>query len=201
MSFYLPCEKNTDCPSGTQCVNGNCTVIPGIAKCSDPGHTCPGGSACDPVSGLCKVIPGIIDCRTSGVECPPGTQCDQSGACVQVLTPIKDCRIFGCGLGGVCNTSSGVCENGGGVPDTTNLCASQHNFDNAVYKALKYVRKKDEKLMAGPLAVYMIIHMIFLVWGVVLAFKSQPPANRTIHITLAMVFGPAYVLAYYLNAF
>jgi hypothetical protein len=83
----------------------------------------------------------------------------------------------------------------------SNLCEDQDTFNNAFYKALKHSRKKDDKKIAGILAVYLVIHTIFLIWGIVLAFKSQPPQNRVVHITLAIVFAPAYVLAYYMNMF
>lgn len=84
---------------------------------------------------------------------------------------------------------------------TQNVCKDQHSFNHALYKALKHAKKKDNKKIAGPLAVYLGIHIIFLIWGIMLAFKSQPPQNRVVHITLAIVFAPAYVLAYYLNLF
>jgi hypothetical protein len=79
------------------------------------------------------------------------------------------------------------------------VCDDQQKFNDAFYKAVKNARKKDDKRMTGPLSVYITIHTIFLIWGVVLAFKSQPPENRILHITAAILVGPAYVLAYYLN--
>lgn len=84
---------------------------------------------------------------------------------------------------------------------TQNVCASQDSFNDAFYHALKYSRNKDSRTVAGPLAAYLVVHTLFLIWGIVLAFKSQPPQNRVVHITLAIVFAPAYVLAYYLNMF
>jgi len=48
--------------------------------------------------------------------------------------------------------------------------------------------------------VYGLLHLIFLFWGIMLALK-QPVDQQIVHITLAMVFSPAYVLAYYLNTF
>ena len=80
------------------------------------------------------------------------------------------------------------------------LCDDQDTFNHAFYKALNHARKKDDKKVAGAVCVYMIIHMIFLIWGIMLAFQ-QPKEQRVIHITLAIVFAPAYVLAYYLNMF
>lgn len=80
------------------------------------------------------------------------------------------------------------------------LCNDQDSFNHAFYKALRHSRKKDDKKVAGAVCVYMIIHLMFLIWGIMLAFK-QPAENRVVHITLAMVFAPAYVLAHYLNMF
>ena len=128
-------------------------------------------------------------------DCLLGATCNlNTGKCKG-----QDCRQIPCELGGKCNTSTGRCE-GQGTPDT-NICDSQEAFNHAFYKALKYTRKKDDKKITGVLAVYLFIHTIFLIWGIVLAFKSQPPQNRVVHVTLAIVFAPAYVLAYYLNMF
>jgi hypothetical protein len=81
----------------------------------------------------------------------------------------------------------------------SNVCTDQKTFNNAFYEALKDSRKKDDKKIDGVILVYIVIHTIFLIWGIILAFKSQPPQNRVVHITLAIVFSPMYVLAYYLN--
>ena len=80
---------------------------------------------------------------------------------------------------------------------------NQQDFNQIFYKALEYSRDRDVDKMKknNGLLIYIAIHVLFLVWGVMLAFKSQPPHNRVVHITLAIVFGPAYVLAYYLNTF
>lgn len=80
------------------------------------------------------------------------------------------------------------------------LCDNQDSFNDAFYKALKNSRKEDNKKMASGVGVYLLIHLIFLFWGIMLALK-QPKDQQIVHITLAMVFSPAYVLAYYLNAF
>ena len=80
------------------------------------------------------------------------------------------------------------------------LCNNQDDFNDAFYKALKHSRKKDNKKMASGVGVYMLIHLIFLFWAIILALK-QPKDQQIVHLTLAMVFSPVYVLAYYLNAF
>ena len=79
------------------------------------------------------------------------------------------------------------------------LCNDQHTFNNAIAHAIKDYDKKITKKMSGPLTMYSIVHIIFVIWGVMLAFKTDTSEHRVINITLAIVFGPAYVLAYYLN--
>ena len=146
-----------------------------------------------------------LDCNTPGVQCPKGSACDhKSGQCLEFAPPHStpmslDCRTAGvhCPLGTVCN-HDGKCQEFAPLVD---VCKDEFVLNKAFYNALQYVKAKDAKKLAGPLAVYMVIHMIFLIWGILLAFASQPKANRVIHITLAIVFGPAYVLAYYLNMF
>ena len=49
------------------------------------------------------------------------------------------------------------------------VCNNQDTFNDSVYKALKYSKKKED--------------------------------NRVVHITLAIIFAPAYCLAYYMNTF
>ena len=80
------------------------------------------------------------------------------------------------------------------------LCDNQDKFNDAFYKALKKSRKKDNKNMVKGAGCYALIHIIFLFWGIMLALK-QPVDQQIVHITLAIVFSPAYVLAYYLNTF
>ena len=78
------------------------------------------------------------------------------------------------------------------------LCDNQTNFNDAYYKASEnYINKKERQY--NSLVLYPIVHFVFLVWGVILALKSAPPENRVIHLTLALLVSPLYVLAYYLN--
>ena len=80
------------------------------------------------------------------------------------------------------------------------LCDNQDNFNDAFYKALKHSRKKDNKKMASGVGIYLVFHLIFLFWAIMLALK-QPKNQQIVHLTLAIVFSPVYVLAYYLNTF
>lgn len=79
------------------------------------------------------------------------------------------------------------------------LCNDQDTYNQAWYTALKNTRKKEEKKWSKTLLVYSIIHLVFLIWGILIALKT-PKKYRSLHVTLAIVFAPAYVLAHYLSA-
>jgi hypothetical protein len=141
----------------------------------------------------------VLQCATMNLE-PDPSAIPPRYAKLQDCNNSLDCRISeGCHLGGKCNINTGKCE-GSGTPDT-NVCTTQSTFSNAYYRAVQDAQRRDTKKMINVMYLYLVIHFIFLIWGIMLAFKSQPKENRVIHITLAVVFGPAYVLSYYLNMF
>ena len=79
------------------------------------------------------------------------------------------------------------------------LLNNENAFNNEFSNSLKNYRKKRKSMSEQLLMCYTLVHLIFLVWGVMLAFRSVPRQNRVMHLTLAIVFGPAYVLGYYIN--
>jgi len=85
------------------------------------------------------------------------------------------------------------------------VCNNQEEFEKAVYKASKYVKAQEQEenkqKMTNTMSSYLVVHTIFMIWGILLAFKSVPPEFRVLHITAAVIASPAYVLAYYLNMF
>jgi hypothetical protein len=203
----MTCDSGSKCDSDTgMCVFNGDKVPPMIMKdCRSDGVKCGYGGTCDQDSGICVVngreVPVMTkegDCRDDGVTCLNSTCNPSNGKCINMKMK-EDCRVSGCGFGGQCDSGTGECV-GKGVPDL-NIVGNQHNFNYAFYQALKNARKKDRMLLSGGMAFYLFIHIIFLIWGVMLAFKSQPKQSRVLHITLAIIFGPAYVLAYYLNSF
>lgn len=78
----------------------------------------------------------------------------------------------------------------------SSVCDNQDDFNNAFATAVKEYNKKMSKKWSGFLTVYAIFHIICIVWAVYLALKSSPPENRVLHVTLAVVFGPAYLISY-----
>ena len=183
------CEPGKACDKKT----GICeTVLE--PDCRLPSIKCESGTVCDPKRGKCE-----LNCNLPSNKCDSGKVCDKTTGLCEPSTLELDCRVVPCLLGSDCDTKTGKCVPKG-TPDL-NLCDNQKNFNHAFYKAIEYSRNRDEKKISPFLFAYLVIHFIFLVWGIVLAFKSQPPENRLVHITLSIVFAPAYVIAYYLNAF
>jgi positive regulator of sigma E activity len=77
------------------------------------------------------------------------------------------------------------------------VCSDQETFNHAFHKALKHEEKSEMKKMRTSTIVYVILWFIFFIWAILLAFKSEPE-HRLIHLVLAMVFSPFYVISYYL---
>jgi hypothetical protein len=81
-----------------------------------------------------------------------------------------------------------------------NLCSTGKSFNVAVKKAVDEIDKKIEKNTKPWVYVYAVIWMIFFVWALILAMSLPKGPGRVVHLTLAMVFSPLYVLAYYFGA-
>jgi hypothetical protein len=79
------------------------------------------------------------------------------------------------------------------------VCENQKNFNHAIYNAVKDYDRRERRQMSGFVTFYIMLHLVFLIWGVMLALTSVPKENRVLHITLAVLFSPAYVMSYYLD--
>ena len=82
-----------------------------------------------------------------------------------------------------------------------NACANQATFNSAVYNAVKYCEKKD-KAPTWVVVVTAIIMAIFLGWAIILALKIGATTSREtsiLHVVLAVLFSPIYILSYYLG--
>jgi glucose-6-phosphate-specific signal transduction histidine kinase len=79
------------------------------------------------------------------------------------------------------------------------VCNNQADFNMAVEKAIDYNNDKSKHKKWYTL--YLVIWIVFFVWGIMLAVKVSPGHERIEHLVLAMVFSPLYVLAYYMGAF
>jgi hypothetical protein len=61
------------------------------------------------------------------------------------------------------------------------------------------LQKLDTKTFRTIYTIVSIIYLIFMVWGVILALKVNKFEQRILHVTLALIAGPAYVFGYYLS--
>jgi len=81
------------------------------------------------------------------------------------------------------------------------VCANQDVFNVAVRKALKENEKEAMKKIGSWVYVYVVLWLVFFVWGVILAMQISDHTERVEHILFALVFGPIYVIAYYLGGY
>jgi Cys-rich repeat protein len=98
------CTKDSDCPSGNYCNNGNCNKIISIGGCTNDSD-CPSGNYCN--NGNCNKIISIGGC-TNDSDCPSGNYCN-NGNCNKIIS-IGGCKTA-CGTDMYCNGNSCVKDN------------------------------------------------------------------------------------------
>jgi len=86
-----------------------------------------------------------------------------------------------------------------GYDPNSNVCTNQDDFNEAFRKALKYNDKENMKKAKPWVYVYVVLWVIFFIWAIMLAMQVPPGPERIEHLIFAIVFSPAYVLAYYLG--
>jgi hypothetical protein len=81
-----------------------------------------------------------------------------------------------------------------------NVCNDQKTFNKAVKKAIKHIDDDDDENQNKTSKLFMVlITLFFYLWAVLLALKVSDKDHRVLHITLALLLGPLYVLSYYLG--
>jgi hypothetical protein len=79
------------------------------------------------------------------------------------------------------------------------VCQDQTSFNQAFNKAVKYVDKKNQPLPMAKMLTGLLV-LVFFVWALMLAMKVEGTSEqKLVHLVLAMVFSPLYVIAHYLN--
>lgn len=79
------------------------------------------------------------------------------------------------------------------------VCANQDEFNKAFREAVKHNNKENVKEMKNWLWVYLMLWLVFWVWAVILSLQVPSKEERTLHLVIAMIAPPAYVLAHYLG--
>jgi DNA-binding XRE family transcriptional regulator len=83
---------------------------------------------------------------------------------------------------------------------STNVCNDQKTFNKAVRKAINHIEDDDEKPKNNTARMIMVlITLTMYLWAVLLALKVSDKEHRVLHITLALLLGPLYVLSFYLG--
>lgn len=80
-----------------------------------------------------------------------------------------------------------------------NVCENQDKFNVAVRKAIVKNNEDAVESSKGWLFLYLLLAIVFLVWAISLAMKMPKGADKIVHLVIAMVASPVYVLAYYVG--
>ncbi len=76
-----------------------------------------------------------------------------------------------------------------------NVCDDQEKFNKAFNKAVIALDKKPNMLTR---LISALIVVVILVWALLLAMQV-PADRRQVHLVLALVFAPFYIISHYLN--
>jgi hypothetical protein len=83
---------------------------------------------------------------------------------------------------------------------SANVCNDQKTFNKAVRKAINHLDDDEDKPKNNTARMIMVlITLTMYLWAVLLALKVSDKEHRVLHITLALLLGPLYVLSYYLG--
>lgn len=84
----------------------------------------------------------------------------------------------------------------------TNVCSDQKTFNKAIRKAIDHIDDEEEEYKKkNPVAtvILSLVMFIFYLWALLLAVKITDKEQRIVHIVLAFLTGPVYVMAYYIG--
>jgi hypothetical protein len=87
-----------------------------------------------------------------------------------------------------------------------NVCDSQRRFNLAFKEAVDYYDEKkkydEEEFKARhPMTTMLMVvfYLILVVWALILAAKVGTKEQRVLHISLALLFPPTYIVGYYID--
>ena len=77
------------------------------------------------------------------------------------------------------------------------VCQNQDSFNKSFEKAVKYVEKQNQPKKWVQIVIFLIL-LVFIVWALILAMKVSP-SHRKLHLILALLFSPIYIISHYLS--
>ena len=81
---------------------------------------------------------------------------------------------------------------------STNLCNDQKTFNKAVRNEIEHIDDSDNDNNISK-TIVSIIMLVFYIWALLLSMRITDPQHRVLHILLALLTGPLYVLSFYLG--
>lgn len=79
-----------------------------------------------------------------------------------------------------------------------NVCQDQETFNEALRQGIDSYND-TRQISTGYMIFYLVLALLFLVWALVLAYEPKRSQERLLHIFVALLASPLYVLSYYLN--
>jgi len=80
-----------------------------------------------------------------------------------------------------------------------NVCVNQQVYNKAFRSALKENTRANIRDAGDWYYLIIALYFVFLFWAVILAMRVPAGSKRTLHITVALIASPMYVLAHYLG--
>ena len=81
---------------------------------------------------------------------------------------------------------------------SSSICQDQTSFNNALSIGLDTYRD-EQKMTSGTMYVYLLLVLVFFIWALMLAMRLKHGNERILHLVVAMIASPLYVISYYLN--
>lgn len=77
----------------------------------------------------------------------------------------------------------------------------QIDDDNSFYNTSNYSKKRDSKGKSSYVVISTSLYLVLTYWAMFLALKqpAEHSCRRIIHVTLAFLFSPIYIIAYYVS--
>jgi hypothetical protein len=79
-----------------------------------------------------------------------------------------------------------------------NVCRDQPTFNGAFKGALNEYYKVPEKDRT-PVMIAAVLYLLLMIWALILAMRVSDPEHRVLHLSLAILVGPLYIISYYLG--
>ena len=82
------------------------------------------------------------------------------------------------------------------------VCKDQETFNKALdtYQTVKEVElEEDMKKNRGMISAALVIMLLLLIWAVTLALRVQDSEHRVLHVFLALLTSPLYIISHFLS--